>query len=296
MHSPIFCFAFVFFTLASVFGQPLYLPVSLDKNEADPCIQQSWELVFEDNFKAKLIDGDKWFSYYPYGENYSDDCEFCRAPSPAAQIYEDDNLVLEDGMLKIRVKKENSTWFSQKRPYTSGIVYSKNSFQYGKFEIRCKIPDGRGFIPAFWLWSGAGEIDIFEFGCHKPNKHNMTIHIDHKGSHYFENTKQKGADYSQDFHVFTLEWEPRQILWKVDGKIVRAMARYETLDGKPLYCPQALPKGKYRQNLYFPQGKLRVIANVTVATPENAFTRPPRKKTVFPADFEIDYIRVYQRK
>lgn len=79
--------------------------------------------------------------------------------------YEPDNLILDDG-----------TYNKRGFDYTSGMIYSNRKFGYGKYEIKCKLPKGKGFWPAFWVFGGPdyNEIDVFEFW----NEYNLGIYYD----------------------------------------------------------------------------------------------------------------------
>ena len=96
--------------------------------------------------------------------------------------------------------------------------------------FRAKLPIGKGVWPALWMlpqdekysgWPASGEIDIVEAKGQEPNKVLGTLHY---GSRWPMNV-HSGKDYVfpdkgtiADFHVYTLEWEPGEMRWAVDGK------------------------------------------------------------------------------
>ncbi len=96
--------------------------------------------------------------------------------------------------------------------------------------FRAKLPTGKGIWPALWMlpsaekyggWAASGEIDILEVKGHEPTKELGTLHF---GSRWPANA-HAGKEYVlpdggtiADFHVYTLEWEPSEIRWYVDGK------------------------------------------------------------------------------
>ena len=142
------------------------------------CPTEEWKLVFHDEFKGDEVDTIKWYTYFPYGPNNSDQCEYCRThdSSISQQIFLDENLVVSNGTLKIVVKEEQATWFNAARNYTSGNINSKQDFRtYSKYEIRCKIPSGMGFWPAFWVFGWSTEIDVFEIGAEDPSTVHTTL-------------------------------------------------------------------------------------------------------------------------
>lgn len=114
--------------------------------------------------------------------------------------------------------------------YTSGRVSTQNkqTFIYGRFECRAKVPKGQGYLPAFWLmandenvygqWPRCGEIDCMEVMGQETNKTYGTIHYGNPHSQSQGTyTITDGADFSDDFHIFTCDWEPGKITWYVDG-------------------------------------------------------------------------------
>lgn len=74
-----------------------------------------------------------------------------------------ENVRIEDGNLVIEARREDH----KGAEYTSAMIQTRESFHYGRFEARMKLPDGRGTWPAFWLvnddkWPDYGEIDVME--------------------------------------------------------------------------------------------------------------------------------------
>ncbi len=79
-----------------------------------------------------------------------------------AQFYTPQNVNVNGGYLTITARKQNSGSYK----YTSGKLERKYDFTYGIFEMRAKIPQGRGTWPAFWLvngdnWPLNGEIEPY---------------------------------------------------------------------------------------------------------------------------------------
>lgn len=260
------------------------------------CQTESWKLVFHDEFSGSSLDTSKWYTYYPYGPNNSDQCEYCRTHGDEGQIYLDQNVEVSNGTLKLIARNDSASWFGSKRNYTSGMIHSKiNNFKYGKFEIRCKIPSGIGFWPAFWTFGGKNEIDVFEFGTDNTREFYSDVHNwNWNGRHIRENKTHtlEGTDFSTNFHIYTIEWDYFYLRWFVDGILVRTVPKFFTLNSNPVSaCNIAV--GAYIVNPLFPIDAASIIANLAIGGP---FTRMPDSSTVFPNQFEIYYIRVYQRK
>jgi beta-glucanase (GH16 family) len=119
------------------------------------------------------------------------------------------------------------------KQYTSARINTANtaSWKYGKFQIRARLPKGDYLWPAIWMmpkdsvygsWAASGEIDIVEARGQLPRVVEGTIH---HGSGWPNNVytgsgpRTFDVDFSDDFHLFELEWTRDQIQWLVDGKV-----------------------------------------------------------------------------
>ena len=161
------------------------------------------------------------------------------------------------------------------RRYTSGLITTHNSFsqRYGVFEMRARLPKGRGLWPAFWLLLPSGawppEIDVFEVLGDETTTLHTSWHTLETGSHTTETIATPVPDLSADFHTFTFEWDKDEIAWYFDGAEV---ARRPT------------PRDMHRP--------MYVLANLAVG---GGWPKEPDASTRFPAIFAIDWIRVYRR-
>ncbi|CBY09810.1 unnamed protein product [Oikopleura dioica] len=145
------------------------------------------------------------------------------------QYYTDrkDNADIVDETLVLTAKREN---FGH-RQYTSGRVVSKYAFKYGKVEVVAKTPAGRGLWPAIWLlpeeevyggWPRSGEIDIFEGRGQNPQEMLSTIHFGPlwPNNQYLHGPNiQSDCDYTTDFHKWTLEWTPNELVYSFDDEV-----------------------------------------------------------------------------
>lgn len=260
------------------------------------CQTESWKLVFHDEFSGSSLDTSKWYTYYPYGSNNSDQCEYCRTHGDEGQIYLDQNVEVSNGTLKLIARNDSASWFAARRSFTSGMIHSKiNNFKYGKYEIRCKILSGIGFWPAFWTFGGKNEIDVFEFGTDNKREFYSDVHNWNWNGEHIHDSKTitlEGTDFSTNFHTYAIEWDYFYLRWFVDGVLVRTVPKFFTLNLNPIFACNIAP-GAYIVNPLFPTDAASIIANLAIGGP---FTRMPDSSTVFPNQFEIDYIRVYQRK
>ncbi len=158
--------------------------------------------------------------------------------------------------------------------YTSGCITSELTFwrTYGYYEMRARLPLGKGFFPAFWLlpkrvvWPP--EIDVFEASGVRPQDiHVGIIRPDRKGSDAWI----KGmAGIANGFHAYGLEWSQDAVAWFLDGREIWRQ-------------PNTI-----REDMY-------VLANLALGNRDPNFIPDPDASTPFPGRLEIDYIRVYAK-
>lgn len=199
------------------------------------------------------------------------------------QYYTDrtDNSFLQDGLLHIVAKEESYGG----KDYTSArlITKDKKYYKYGKIEARLKLPFGQGIWPAFWTlgqsissvgWPACGEIDIMEMvgGSGRENTIHGTAHWDDNGhKQYGQSYTLSSGTFSDDFHIFSIEWTPTFIKWYVDGIL------YNTMNTTPAYLSEL-------QEEHF------ILLNVAVGGNWPGY---PDSTTQFPQEMLIDYVRVY---
>ncbi len=184
-----------------------------------------------------------------------------------------------------------------KKSYTSGRISTQNkqTFTYGLFEARVKVPKGQGYLPAFWLmandenvygqWPRCGEIDCMEVMGQDTSKAYGTIHFGnpHSESQGTYVTDEDEPDFSDDFHTFSCEWEPGRIRWYVDGKLFHEESDwYSTTEGQGTLTYPA----PFDQPFY-------IILNLAVG---GNWVGNPDDSTSFENNpYEVDYVRVYQK-
>lgn len=200
------------------------------------------------------------------------------------------NVHEADGNLVITARKENHAGKDGvPHLYTSGRIETAGRFQmqYGRIEARIKLPKGQGIWPAFWMlgsdfksapWPDCGEIDIMENVGFEPSKIHGSLH----GPGYSGGNPLSGvyalpnqARLSDDYHLFALEWEPKEIRFYIDDHL------YET------QTPSDVPPGKkwVFDHPFF------IVLNVAVG---GYWPGDPDQTTQFPATMHVDYVRVYR--
>jgi beta-glucanase (GH16 family) len=196
-----------------------------------------------------------------------------------------------DGVLVIEVLRESHVGADGiARDYTSARLKTQGRFSqaYGRFEARLKLPHGRGIWPAFWMlgtditsagWPACGEIDIMENVGHEPGVAHSTLHgpgYSGAGGIGAPFTLPAGQRFADDFHVFSVEWEPNVLRFFVDGQL------YQTL------TPARLPAG----SRWVFDRPFFLLVNVAVG---GHWPGPPDDTTVFPQQMLVDYVRAYRR-
>lgn len=218
-------------------------------------------IIFNDEFDGDGLKRNKWTDEYLWG----------RTNPPELQYYAPNALVVNHGILSI--KAENTP--TQGMAYSSGVITSFKSFQftYGYVEARIRIPSGQGLWPALWLLDvegSADEIDIVEFLGHQPDVAYMTLHYPDQGGNNQE-TKDghyHGPDFSAEYHIVSVDWNPSAIIWYIDGV------------------------ERYRHTHDIPDAPMYLLANLAVG---GDWPGSPDDTTHFPASYNIDYIRVFQK-
>lgn len=211
-----------------------------------------------------------------------------------AYVNSEKNVYLENGNLILKPVKEKGE--NGLTGYTSGKVNSKGKkqFLYGKVVARAKVPAGQGFWPAIWMmpqeesfygqWPKCGEIDIMEI---LGNQTNILYSNIHYGSPHGENQgvyKLEQGTFSQDFHEFSVEWEPDEMRFYVDGELFHTVNNWFTaVEGED----EVTYPAPFDQP-FFVQMNLAVGGD---------WPGKPDGTTDFEtAEFAIDYVRVYQKE
>lgn len=249
-----------------------------------------WQLVWADEFDK---DGP------PNPANWDFENGFVR--NQEDQWYQPANARIENGKLIIEARREHKPnpnyeagshdWKRQREfiDYTSASLSTshKHSWTYGRFEMRAKIDTSPGMWPAFWTvgttgeWPSGGEIDIMEY----YNSHLLANFAWGTNQRWVAkwNSKRKplqefnDPDWSHKFHTWRMDWDEHWIRLYVDDILMNEQDVSKTLnlDGtNPFHAPQF------------------IILNLALGGQNGG---DPSHST-FPARYEIDYVRVYQKQ
>lgn len=242
----------------------------------------SADLVWQDNFDGNTLNTADW-NYETHAPGWVNSELQSYGPST-------ENTYVKNGCLVIQAIKNGNK-------YTSGRIntYGKHIFKYGRFEARAKVPSGKGFLPAFWMmpnneglygqWPKCGEIDIMEVLGDDTNRCFGTIHYGEPHTQRQGTYSLPKGDYSKEFHVFAVEWEPGEIRWYVDDVLYYTanewFTKYPSGTAKPYPAP-------FNQPFY-------IILNLAVG---GDWPGNPDSKTKFAenAQLVVDYVKVYQKK
>ncbi|MDD6326932.1 MAG: family 16 glycosylhydrolase [Lachnospiraceae bacterium] len=244
-----------------------------------------YNLLWHDEFSGDALDESIW-SYDPHEPGWTNN---------ELQEYttSTDNVFVKDGCLTLKAIKTQTE--NGKDYYTSGKIkgQNKSDFMYGKIVIRAKVPEGQGLWPALWLmpteeekygqWPKCGEIDIMETLGRQTEIAYGTLHYGEPHGEQQGTYTLEGTSFSEDFHEFSVEWEPGEFRWYIDGNLYHTVNDWFTAvqgeDDKPYPAP-------FDQTFF-------IQMNLAVG---GTWPGNPDDTTDFDkAEFLIDYVRVYQK-
>ncbi len=241
--------------------------------------QAQWKLLWQDEFDVHgLPDSTRW-SYQTGGHGWGNhELQYYTARRA-------ENARVEGGHLIIEARREPM----EGMPYTSARLVTKDkaTWQYGKIEVRARIPEGRGTWPAIWMlgatdplrWPDDGEIDIMEHVGYNPGTVHASVHC---RKYYHSIGTQKTAtipvpDFADQFHIYGLEWDADSIRVTLDGN---AYFRF----GNERSGYDAWP---FDQPMY-------LLLNVAVGGDWGG--QKGVDESVFPKRMEVDWVRVWKRE
>lgn len=242
-----------------------------------------WKLIWSDEFTGEKLDDTKWNRQVEKAGRFNREWQ--------RYTNSEDNAYVENGQLVIKAihtaKKHGSNKYTSARLNTAG----KFNFKFGKVSARIKLPGTLGIWPAFWMlganidenggdtpWPFCGEVDILElYGSINPGVVEANVHFaNKKGVHDQMGAKPfalKKGTFEDEFHVFDLEWNEKELIWYVDGE------RYTS------YSIESEMFSAFRKEFF-------LLLNVAVG---GNHAGRPNAKSVFPQSMYVDWVRVYQR-
>ena len=232
--------------------------------------KQGYQLVWQDNFNGNKIDTTAWTHEIAKPGWVNNEKQ---------RYTNGENAKVKNGKLMITARNENNEYTSARM-----ITRDKKIFTYGIFEIKAKLPPGKGTWPALWMlgnnikevnWPMCGEMDIMEHVGREPGVIHSSIHnksgygaTPYSGKLTIDNPFDK-------FHIYSMEWTPEFITFYVDG---RKTYHYQPTNKTPENWP--FDKPAY------------LIFNIAIGGDWGREI----DDSIFPTTMTIDWVRVYQKK
>ncbi len=226
-----------------------------------------WTLVWSDEFDGKTVNTSEWDYEIGYIRN-NEEQYYTNRP---------ENAKIVDGNLVIQARREEYDYYE----YTSASLFTKRKFQYGRFELRARIPCVSGSWPAWWAlgtgndgkWPECGEIDMMEY-----YKGKILANV-YFGTYWYSDVQMVDGfkpGWESQYHIWIMEWDAHAIKLFCDGKLALHFDVNEATRGE--HNPFRLP--------------MYMIVNLAIGGSNGG----DPTGTEFPLDYYIDYIRVYQKQ
>jgi hypothetical protein len=275
-----------------------------------------------DEFDATVLDETKWLIQGRNGEFQS---RFVgRAPSQ----FSTENVRLEDGKLKMETRWEpnydfiprinNGLYYDEiggEKVYfeniTTAAIITKKEFVYGYIEIKSKAADAE-VTSSLWATGGNTEFDFFEmFGDHRQTNKAWrdgelwwSIHDwssnGNGGKHTYTEHHDLEFRVADDFHVYGYDWSAAGLKIYIDGELYRDVSKTEinayddTVHGGG--------NGAHENFVVTKPVKLWIDQEtfpwhgVPDSKEDLELNSPTAKKSDGIVDFEVEYLRVWQKQ
>lgn len=260
---------------------------------------EGWELVWSDEFdKAGVPDSASWNFEHGFVRNNE------------LQWYQDANARCEDGLLVIEGRKEkfknpnykpeSRSWRENREyvDYTSSSINTrgKHEFQYGRYEVRARLPLASGSWPAIWTlgtsqgWPSCGEIDIMEYYRIDGQPHILANAAwGSEGRRHdakwnsrkvpFTHFSEKDPEWGNKFHVWRMDWDEDYIRLYLDDELLNEIPLAETVNGELGGFINPFKQPHY------------ILLNLAMGSNGGEID-----ESALPMKYEVDYVRVYQKK
>ena len=282
-----------------------------------------WELVWSDEFNGGSLDSSKWRA-----------SNNCIPVNLACETDRPENVYVSDGMLHLRSLRERYVGRSNRkgigdqfgpvtiytpgeflqRDFTSGRVDSTVDFTYGRFEMLGRLPQGHGTFFAFWLQSrespygsgvASGEIDIAEganinvtndgrvgIDAQLPGPGWGVHHVVHMGYPFTNpfSLTNLPVNPGESFHLYAAEWDTASIRFYVDDERVLTVPNSDWFSH-----PRGQEQPVDNPHAPFDAPFYPIISNTVGSWALETWpNHQVPDTTVFPTEFVVDYVRVYE--
>ncbi len=253
----------------------------IENENPDP---KKYKLNWHDEFDGNSLN----MNYWSYQEGDGSQYGIPGWGNSEQQYYSQDNVSVNNGALKITVRRENKGG----KAYTSARIRTANkvAFTYGRIEAKIKLPPYQGLWPAFWMlpgtttygnWPNSGEIDIMEAKGRLPNETSAAIHFADNNNQHAYNTgtcdlNQTLSSNMKDWHTYAVEWESDSLFFYVDdicffGSKCNQYSGVQGNSGQP-----------FDKNFH-------ILLNLAVGGMFDNYINP--NDSDLPASMEVDYVR-----
>ncbi|MFI3286369.1 MAG: glycoside hydrolase family 16 protein [Rikenellaceae bacterium] len=245
----------------------------------DPNYEQNFKLVWSDEFDGDSVNMDNWtFETGATGwgnnelQNYTDG----------------ENAAIKDGELIITARRVAEGNKVKRGGVTSTrmVTKDKQEFLYGRVEMRAKMPSGVGLWAAFWMlganfpdttWPYCGEIDIMEYVGYDKDVQNVAMHNGSSSGRTRNKAKVTLEGMETEYHIYGIVWDKYCIKFYIDD-VENVIYTYQP----DVYDSNTWPHSKP----HF------ILLNLAVGGDWGG--KMGVDVNIFPADYAIDYVRVYQ--
>jgi hypothetical protein len=256
----------------------------------------TWYYQEGDEFNGKEINKEYWADSYGWARTLYNNKE--------QQYYTKyENHEVSNGTLKLSAKKDSITaritdsrndndsvisrgqFYSFNRKtfkYKAGMIETRHTFTKGYFECRFKIPEEKGYWPAFWLHGGDPneEIDMMECKTERQEEIHLETHCPNKCDYYIPSFFTKRSfgswvkvktNFVKEFNVVACEWDEEKVRFFLNGECI-GISKVKFL----------IPK--------------LLTLNIAVPSDDGPFKPGPNPGIVVPSNFEVDYVRVWSKE
>ena len=226
------------------------------------------------------------------------------------QWYEPEAATCQDGVLRITARRvsrpnphyaaDSNDWRTNRDSvrYTSASINTHGTweFQYGRIEVRAKIPTASGAWPAIWTlgtdmpWPSCGEIDMMEYYQVNGQPHilaNAAWGSDRPYEAVWDSSRtpfthftDRNPHWADQFHVWRMDWDEKAIRLYLDDELLNEILLKDTYNGQ-LAGPHT---NGFMQPHY-------ILLNLALGGDNGG----PIDDTALPLVYEVDYVRMYQK-
>ena len=250
-----------------------------------------YQLVFQQEFNKDNEDLTKVWTFEEGEKIRNNEAQFYSKSK--------ENAFTKDGYLHIVAFQNHQGSDGMTHNYTSASLTTSKSFVYcyGRVEVRAKIPTGGGMWPAIWQvgnkysWPQNGELDIMEYyreaikGNFAWGSTTAWQPVWRSSSTPMSHFESDNPNWRNEFHTWVLEWNDTEMKILLDGEQLNSVKTSETYN-------HGLQGNYENPYLYHTDGFGHYLW-LNLALGGNC--GGTIDNSLFPAEYLIDYVRVYQK-